>query len=311
MTYQTLSDDDLLNLLFTEEDRLPRVAVDEFIRRGERMVKPLSEIVSDQYIWTKALPEWWAVVHAMYILGGIGGKKVILPLLRGMRWAVAYDCDWVTEALPSIFGKIGVAAITGLKFIANDNTSDWYTRSIALEGLAAITISNPDIEADIFSFIHSILTGTEDDRVFKQTAGHILLDFLRSEYKDDLLVFGREERELKDKDFTYIHAFEVDDVEITFKKGKKDLKTYTKDWLSFYNEDEIRKRQERWEKEDEEVEDDEDDDDEDDWSDDDIYDLEPFVRESPKIGHNDPCPCGSGKKYKKCCIWKESKGFYN
>lgn len=20
-----------------------------------------------------------------------------------------------------------------------------------------------------------------------------------------------------------------------------------------------------------------------------------------KIGHNDPCPCGSGKKYKKCC----------
>ena len=21
-----------------------------------------------------------------------------------------------------------------------------------------------------------------------------------------------------------------------------------------------------------------------------------------KIGRNDPCPCGSGKKYKKCCI---------
>ena len=25
------------------------------------------------------------------------------------------------------------------------------------------------------------------------------------------------------------------------------------------------------------------------------------VRESPKIGRNEPCPCGSGKKYKKCC----------
>ena len=24
-------------------------------------------------------------------------------------------------------------------------------------------------------------------------------------------------------------------------------------------------------------------------------------RESPKIGRNDPCPCGSGKKYKHCC----------
>ena len=26
-----------------------------------------------------------------------------------------------------------------------------------------------------------------------------------------------------------------------------------------------------------------------------------FHRESPKVGRNDPCPCGSGKKYKKCC----------
>jgi hypothetical protein len=27
----------------------------------------------------------------------------------------------------------------------------------------------------------------------------------------------------------------------------------------------------------------------------------PFRRAEPKIGRNDPCPCGSGKKYKKCC----------
>jgi hypothetical protein len=26
----------------------------------------------------------------------------------------------------------------------------------------------------------------------------------------------------------------------------------------------------------------------------------PYVRESPKVGRNDPCPCGSGKKFKKC-----------
>ncbi len=28
---------------------------------------------------------------------------------------------------------------------------------------------------------------------------------------------------------------------------------------------------------------------------------EPRVRTQPKVGRNDPCPCGSGKKYKKCC----------
>lgn len=29
--------------------------------------------------------------------------------------------------------------------------------------------------------------------------------------------------------------------------------------------------------------------------------AKPFRREHPKVGRNDPCPCGSGKKFKKCC----------
>jgi len=33
--------------------------------------------------------------------------------------------------------------------------------------------------------------------------------------------------------------------------------------------------------------------------------IETFRRETPRVGRNDPCPCGSGKKYKKCC---EGKG---
>ncbi|MCA9791670.1 MAG: SEC-C domain-containing protein, partial [Candidatus Eremiobacteraeota bacterium] len=29
--------------------------------------------------------------------------------------------------------------------------------------------------------------------------------------------------------------------------------------------------------------------------------VETPVQAGPKVGRNDPCPCGSGKKYKKCC----------
>jgi preprotein translocase subunit SecA len=29
--------------------------------------------------------------------------------------------------------------------------------------------------------------------------------------------------------------------------------------------------------------------------------VKQIVREAPKVGRNDLCPCGSGKKYKKCC----------
>ena len=35
-----------------------------------------------------------------------------------------------------------------------------------------------------------------------------------------------------------------------------------------------------------------------------LPDLPVQVRIGPKIGRNKPCPCGSGKKYKKCCIGK-------
>lgn len=34
------------------------------------------------------------------------------------------------------------------------------------------------------------------------------------------------------------------------------------------------------------------------------YGSEPYQREHAKIGRNAPCPCGSGKKYKQCCMEK-------
>ena len=37
--------------------------------------------------------------------------------------------------------------------------------------------------------------------------------------------------------------------------------------------------------------------------DEDIDDYYPdtYIRPEPKVGRNEPCPCGSGKKFKKCC----------
>ena len=32
---------------------------------------------------------------------------------------------------------------------------------------------------------------------------------------------------------------------------------------------------------------------------------ETYRRAMPKVGRNDPCPCGSGKKYKNCCMGKD------
>jgi SEC-C motif len=46
------------------------------------------------------------------------------------------------------------------------------------------------------------------------------------------------------------------------------------------------------------------------WNEDDYSDFDEveddIIRAGPKIGRNEPCPCGSGKKYKKCCLNKSS-----
>ncbi len=297
MDYQAMNDKELIALLFTEEDRLPRAAVDECIRRADRFVEPLADIVSQQKYWQEVLPFWWAVVHATFILGAIATRETVEPLLKALQFSADFDCDWVAEALASIFGKVGVPALEGLKAIAVDQNREWYPRVGAIGSLAAITIANPEVEDEVFGLLGSIFTGEEEPWDVRQSTGNTLLDYQREEFKAALFSFGQKERELRKKDLFYFAAFYDDDVERAFKAPEKNLWHYTQDWLSFYDQDEIRERQERWREEDrrrrrqeqkvrEKI----------------LHaGPEPFVRETPKVGRNEPCPCGSGKKFKKCC----------
>jgi uncharacterized protein YecA (UPF0149 family) len=34
------------------------------------------------------------------------------------------------------------------------------------------------------------------------------------------------------------------------------------------------------------------------------------IRTKKKGGRNEPCPCGSGKKYKKCCVSNENHPYH-
>jgi preprotein translocase subunit SecA len=36
-----------------------------------------------------------------------------------------------------------------------------------------------------------------------------------------------------------------------------------------------------------------------------VVKKQPVRKAANKVGPNDPCPCGSGQKYKKCCMQKD------
>ena len=307
--YDQLTDEALFDLLFTEEDRLPRDAVNEFVARGTRMVERLADLTTDSEAWQAELPAFWAPIHATYILGAIGGAGIVPALICAMEHAYAQDCDWITGEIPSIMGRLGAAARSPLTVILNDRSRSPYLRSAAAEALAATTLSETSDSEAIFGLIGARLADPTEDEDLRDLAGIILLDFHRSEYKDILLAFAREQESThrRTPSLSPLGFSETDVVE-AFAKTTPSLRQYTRDWLAFYSPSAIAQRQARWAEE--ELARGQDELMVEDLLDDDLADIipqVPVIRSEPKIGRNDPCPCGSGNKYKKCCLNKTAK----
>jgi len=127
---------------------------------------------------------------------------------------------------------------------------------------------------------------------------NILLDYPSSRHRELLEKLAREQ----DKGKPHGRFFSLSNVEDAFSfEPQPEYERFANPW-NFYNHQQIIQRQIRWTNEDEnlsapyEI-----DAVPDNW----IPNYEPqqtYIREKEKIGRNDPCPCGSGKKYKKCCL---------
>jgi hypothetical protein len=94
---------------------------------------------------------------------------------------------------------------------------------------------------------------------------------------------------IKEEDRFYPVHFDDDDVERALGSGGRDRAVYEREWMAFYNDDEIEARQNRWQKEDEAR-------------------RKESMPANTKTGRDAPCPCGSGKKFKKCCLGKAGEG---
>lgn len=283
-----LGDDELLELLFTEEDRLPRAAVDEIIGRGARLLGSLVAIVVDPRSWGVPPPDWWALIHTTFILGAIPDPACDAPLLSAMRDAEARGNDWIIGAIPSILGARGARLRTTLMRILDDRAERAGVRCTALDGLAATTLVDPKGRDEVFARIGDVFTTTTDDAWVRQHAGQVLLDFQERAYEQALMNFAEEAVANLDAErgrgIPGGVPFDDADVIRAFREPQ-DLSHYRENWLDFYDADAIAARQQRWQRE----------------------ATERAARRrteqiQPKVGRNDPCPCGSRKKYKRCCL---------
>lgn len=270
--YAALPDEALIDLLFTEEDRLPRAAVDEILRR--KPAGRLSDILKNDETWETDGPESWAVVHAAYLLAAFRPPGSLDLLIDAVDRAEDYANDWIAEESPYMLAAYGPAAIPALRAAALDRRRDpyvrvWMNAALGLLGKAS---------KEALDALRRTVDDVRCDETVRAAAADDLLDYALPEDRERILAAA-------DGDF-----LKTEDVEAAYQAGPREPEP-AYDWLGFYDPEEIAAREsaDPEEVEEEEVE---------------APDGEappPPLRADPKTGRNDPCPCGSDKKFKKCC----------
>jgi hypothetical protein len=290
----------LVNLMTADEDRVPRNVIDECARRGDTMVEQLSGLVDDSRDWYGELSgEWWLKLHAVMILGLIPTERAGLLLVKLMR-RMSREEDtnlqgWLAGRWPALFRNKPESVFPALRALCEDRATDWYIRVNAIETYVATQHGrgNDALEQSL-QWLAGIAADEQEDWEVRLLSGNDLLDFPRPQYRPLLENLASLQSGLG------VH-FNQDDVERAYASASdKPGWEHFKDPWRFYTPEEITARQERWAKEDAKREANEFAEDYDE-----MYFNDPYVREMPKVGRNDPCPCGSGKKYKKCCLLNE------
>jgi hypothetical protein len=218
--------------------------------------------------------------------------------------------DELHEMLPEVFGAVGESAIEPLTAILRDPRHSSEVKAVAEEGLEEVAALHPQCRDGIVALFQSELAVTEDTAL----AGFLVCSLMDLDAEDSLPLIrqafaaGRVDKWVVD----------LPDVELHFDRKRLLSEATAGDGEQDAAEDEdpsfekaralaleLRRRCEAGDPPPlyRPSEPDEND-----------YEVEPGQNDAPgqpyvagpKIGRNDPCPCGSGKKYKKCCAAQSS-----
>jgi hypothetical protein len=209
---------------------------------------------------------YFASSYAVIALGKLGAIEVIEPLVNKMY--LNRESDAYHEAIIDYLGDIGVEAID---FIENELLSVYEDKMTLFDGLDKIVKNNLQEKERVSDLLAKYLEKTDDDKSHLGFAISLLVEFSGVKYIDII------RETFKTKEIDIMFAGDLEDIEI--KLGLREKRSRPRE------KNKLEQMIEMFQSEGGEV-------------------SVQQVRTEPKIGRNDPCPCGSGKKYKKCCINK-------
>ncbi len=211
----------------------------------------------------------WAPLHAVRALGQLQAATAVAPLLA---YLVTDGEDTAPEEeLADVLGMIGPAAIPLIAEFLADRSRPVFAANGAMEGLMKISARHPAYRDDCVGILVAVLE--QHPRAEPTVNGFAisnLIDLAAVEAIDAIRAAFR--RDAVDVSI----AGDEEDVEIAL--GLRDRRVTPKPFYSLFSPHRAGQP-----------------------------DAAPLhaaqvVPPRVKVGRNDPCPCGSGRKYKKCCL---------
>jgi hypothetical protein len=301
--YAEMTTAELIDLLFKEEDRVTEDHFKELAGRGEEVVARMREILANEDYWYEGQGgEHFIVVHAVNLLGALRDEPSIPLFLQMLEHAYFANHDWGCEVYPPALAEFGEAGVEPfIQYIrdhrgAHRDNQDWaHCRQRVAAALTRIALHHDAAHDRVRDFIlEQFNDPAEDDFVFlSNSAAYPFLlgrkrgvEALRTAYNRRALApsLVGSQREL------------MAAVNNPTSNLYHDLQT---ELLDFYQPEQMKLRAEQRAKAAEQKLY---------WGYDDASVPKGYavgesgnVVRTDKVGRNDPCICGSGKKYKKCC----------
>jgi hypothetical protein len=228
-------------------------------------------------------PVVWAPVHAWRALAQLRTEEAIAPLLKLLQRADDAWDDWVCVDLPKTLAQFGVATLAPLTVYLADATHGERARVAAAEAIGLIGETHAELRADCVARLCAQLDRFgEQSETFNAFLISPLWDLRAVEALPAIeraFAAGRVDESING---------DVEDVQIEF--GLKLQREHPRKPNSLTRLGEKLRAAPAAEELDQEF----------DSFDPDAAISVPYIA-PPKVGRNEPCPCGSGKKYKKCC----------
>ena len=295
---------DLIELMRRDQDRVPRNVIDECARRGGVMLNEFAQLLRDEArYWSDDTTDgdWWLHMHAIRTMGLMASERagdMLLAYIQQMDDAGdETQQEWHSGHWPALFANKPDALTAPLLDYVRSRERSPFSRFEVLEAVLARACSQGEAALDnILDTVARLAKDAHEPRKLQALFGCALLDFPRPRHRALLQKLARSQH--RDD----MPLFDFQSVSAAFIKPPQAPRWADMDspW-KFYEPVEITERQQRWLKEKQETKaaapgtglhagqmhD---------------GDFPTRVRTTPKVGRNDPCPCGSGKKYKKCCL---------